>query len=123
MFSKSTTISLSYLQSVFNAGNSLLLACGNNSANQIDNSATTLWYGTGTLPSYTYRKAWKVPRTSAEGQGATLQEIIAYMLSHSLTSATYRASNQTVNQITHAQTNAHIIAGTAELNDWTEPPY
>ncbi|MFH0764924.1 MAG: hypothetical protein V2A61_00740 [Calditrichota bacterium] len=122
MYEKSTTISKSYLKSVYDNNKSLILLCGNNSVDQIENSATYLWFGTDDPPVYLYSKAWFIPRTSTEGTGDTLQSIINYMDSQGIDNATFKVVNSSKNVITADGTGAKFSVGSVNFNDWGRPP-
>jgi len=119
-YSKTTTISYSLMRSAYDDGYSLHIFCGNNTNDKIQDSNTVLQTVTGSLPTYTYRKAWLVPRTKPDGQGATLKEMLEYMDSHGITQATYKVSNPDVDKIVQVKTGAEFITGVQSYNDWSE---
>ena len=119
-YSKTTGISYSFMKSAYNDGYSLHLVCGNNTVDKIEDSNTDLQAVTGTKPTYTYQKAWLVPRTTEEGQGATLKEMLDYMDEKSITEATYQVSNPGVDKITHLNTFSEFIIGVRRFNNWFE---
>lgn len=121
MYSKSTTITLTEMQDIYDAGKNLYLIIENDSEDKIEASGTGLWYGYSGAPSSTYLKAWRVPRTSSDGSGDTLESIIQYMQANSLTEAEFKVSNDTQNQIVNTATIANIIPGPKVCNYWYEP--
>jgi hypothetical protein len=119
-YSKTTTITYSFMKSAYDNGYSLHIFCGNNNNDKIQDTGTVMQAVTGSLPTYTYRKAWLVPRTEVDGQGATLEEMLEYMKLHSLTQATYKVSNPSVDKIVHVKTGAEFITGVQSYNNWIE---
>jgi len=121
MYSKSTTITLTEMQDIYDAGKNLYLIIENDLVDKIEATGTDLWYGYSGAPSSTYLKAWRVPRTSSDGPGDTLESIIQYMKTNSLTEATFKVSNDTQNQIVNTPTIANIVPGPKVCNYWYEP--
>ncbi|HHE46691.1 MAG TPA: hypothetical protein ENL08_03175 [Bacteroidetes bacterium] len=119
-YSKTTGISYSFMKSAYDDGYSLHLVCGNNTVDEIDDSNTELRAVTGTKPTYTYRKAWLVPRTTAEGHGATLKEMLDYMDEKGITEATYKVSNAGIDKITDMNTSSEFNIGVRNYDDWFE---
>jgi len=122
MYTKSKTISLADLESTYNAGKNLYIICGNDTVDQIEHLDTNLWYGHASFPSYNHQKAWRVPRTSANGPGDTLETIIQYMDNHNLDDAILKVSNSTTNVITDSDTGSEIKPDEVKtFNNWIEP--
>jgi len=104
------------------AGKSMLLAIGNDMADQIEEAGTVLWFGTGSALTYARERVHLPPGTISEGQGCTQAEIIACTEVNAWTSAACRVSNNGIDRITDVGIHAHISLGTQQFNNMVEPP-